>query len=144
LFNFGATTQRILDSVTFLACHFGCKVEMFVSYDALLITVHDGTMFRTRIDTSRGVAGINLWGLTRVSKLLHGLSQSQSSARDFEYALRKIRDTPLIHSIVLQVFAAGCAGARFCIVNGGDPASWVCSFLAAACIFAIRRPLAAC
>jgi uncharacterized membrane protein YjjP (DUF1212 family) len=31
----------------------------------------------------------------------------------------------------------------FCIVNGGDPASWLCSFVAGAFIFAIRRPLAA-
>jgi hypothetical protein len=43
----------------------------------------------------------------------------------------------------VQALAAGCVGAGFCIVNGGDPASWVSSFLVAALIFAMRRRLTA-
>ena len=39
LFNFGATTQRIQDSIACLARYLGCKVELLVSYDALLVTV---------------------------------------------------------------------------------------------------------
>jgi uncharacterized membrane protein YjjP (DUF1212 family) len=44
--------------------------------------------------------------------------------------------------IAVQTLAAGCAGAGFCIVNGGDPVSWICSFIVAAFIFAIRRRMA--
>jgi uncharacterized membrane protein YjjP (DUF1212 family) len=143
LFSFGATVQRIQDSVACLARYLGCKVETLVSYDALLITVNNGEGFRTRIDSARGVAGLNLLGVTRVSKLLRDLSHSKPSARDLEQTLCAIRDAPHSHRVALQAFAAGCAGVGFCIVNGGDPASWLCSFVAGAFIFAIRRPLAA-
>ena len=143
LFSFGATAQRIQDSITCLARYLGCKVETLVSYDALLITVNDSEGFRTRIDSARGVAGLNLLGVTRVSKLLRELSHSQPSAKELEQTLCAIRDAPHSHRVALQALAAGCAGVGFCIVNGGDPASWLCSFVAGAFIFAIRRPLAA-
>jgi uncharacterized membrane protein YjjP (DUF1212 family) len=143
LFNFGATAQRVQDSIACLARYLGCKVEVLVSYDALLITVHDGATFRTRIDSARGVAGLNLLGLKRVSALLRGLSQSPLAAEEIEKALGAIRDAPPVHGVGGQVIAAGCAGVGFCIVNDGDPASWFCSFVAGAFIFAIRRPLAA-
>lgn len=142
LFNFGATAKRIQDSVAYLARHLGCKVDMLVSYDALLITVNDGATFRTRIDSARRFAGLNLLGLARVSACLRGLPHSESSLEAIERALCAIRDTPPVHSVAAQTLAAGCAGAAFCVVNGGDPASWLCSFIAAAFIFAIRRPLA--
>jgi uncharacterized membrane protein YjjP (DUF1212 family) len=143
LFRFGATTQRIQDSIVSLARYLGCKVEMLVSYDALLLTLNDGATFRTRIGSSRGVAGLNLLGLTRVSKLLRGLPHSQTNPDELEQALCAIRDAPPVHNVTGQVLAAGCAGVGFCVVNGGDPASWVCSFVAGAFIFAIRRSLAA-
>ena len=143
LFSFGATAQRIQDSITCLARYLGCKVETFVSYDALLITVNDSEGFRTRLDSAREVAGLNLLGVARVSKLLRELSHSQPSAKELEQNLCAIRDAPHSHRVALQALAAGCAGVGFCIVNGGDPASWLCSFVAGAFIFAIRRPLAA-
>jgi len=143
LFSFGATAQRIQDSVSCLARYLGCKVETLVSYDALLITVNNGEGFRTRIDSARGVAGLNLLGVTRMSKLLRDLSYLRPSAKELEQTLCAIRDAPHTHRVALQVLAAGCAGVGFCIVNGGDPASWLCSFAAGAFIFAIRRPLAA-
>lgn len=143
LFSFGATTQRVQDSIVCLARYLGCEVEILVSHDALLITVNQGPTFRTRIDAAHGIAGLNLLGLVQVSGFLRGLSHSQPSPADVEEELCLIRDTPLLHGVVAQTLAAGCAGAGFCIVNGGDPASWAGSFIAAAFIFAIRRPLAA-
>ncbi len=143
MFSFGATAQRIQDSITVLPGNPGCKVETLVSYDALLITVNDGEGFRTRIDSARGVAGLNLLGVTRVRKLLRELSHSQPSAKELEQTLCAIRDAPHSHRVALQALAAGCAGVGFCIVNGGIWASWLCCFVAGAFIFAIRRPLAA-
>jgi uncharacterized membrane protein YjjP (DUF1212 family) len=81
--------------------------------------------------------------VTRVSNLLRELPHSQPSAKELEQTLCAIRDAPHSHRVALQALAAGCAGVGFCIVNGGDPASWLCSFAAGAFIFAIRRPLAA-
>ena len=143
LFSFGATAQRIQDSIACLARYLGCEVETLVSYDALLITVNDREGFRTRLDSARGVAGLNLLGVTRVSKLLRELSHSQPATKELEQTLCAIRDAPHSHRVALQALAAGCAGVGFCIVNGGDPTSWLCSFVAGAFIFAIRRPLAA-
>ncbi len=143
LFSFGATTQRIHDSIVCLARYLQCDVEMLVSYDALLLTVSTGGgTFRTRIDSSRGVAGLNLLGLTRVSEVLRGIPNSKPTPEDLERTLCTLRDTPSVHGLLSRVFAAGCAGAGFCIANGGDPLSWVCSFLVAGFIFAIRQPLA--
>ena len=67
LFNFGATTQRVQDSIVCLARYLGCEVEILVSHDALLITVNQGPTFRTRIDAAHGIAGLNLLGLVQVS-----------------------------------------------------------------------------
>jgi uncharacterized membrane protein YjjP (DUF1212 family) len=143
LFSFGATTQRIQDSIACLARHLGCNVEILVSYDALMITVWDKATFRTRIDSPRGVAGLNLLGLIRISELLRSLPNSRTSGHDLERELCGIRDAPPIHGAVSQTLAAGCAGAGFCVANGGDPLSWASSFVAAGFIFSIRRPLAA-
>ena len=142
LFGLGATAQRVHDSIGFLARHLGCKVDVLVSYDALLITVNDGAAIRTRIDSSQKVAGLDLLGLMRVSQLLRDLPQSQPGPQEIERALCAIRDTPPRHGFAWQAIAAGCAGAGFCIVNGGDPASWVGTFIASAVIFSIRRQLA--
>jgi uncharacterized membrane protein YjjP (DUF1212 family) len=143
LFNFGATAQRIKDSIAYLARHLGCKVDMLLSYDALLITVNDGESYRTRIDSSRRFAGLNILGLTRTSAWLRGLIGAQPNAAQLENALCAIRDTPPTHGVPIQAIAAGCAGWAFCVVNGGDPRSWLGSFLAAVAIFGIRRALAA-
>jgi uncharacterized membrane protein YjjP (DUF1212 family) len=143
LFRFGATAQRIQDSITHLARYLGYKVDILVSYDALLLTVNDGTTYRTRIGSARGVAGLNLTGLVRVSESLRGLSRAPFAPEQIESALCAIRDAPPAYGVAAQVLAAGCAGAAFCIVNGGDPLSWAGSFMASAVIFILRRPLAA-
>src|SRR5262245_27678532 len=93
LFSFGATTQRIQDSVRWLARHLGCSVEMLVSYDALLITAGDGTTYRTRIDSSREVAGLNLSGLAKVSRLLRGIPDALPEPAALERDLCVIRDS---------------------------------------------------
>src|SRR6185503_10540602 len=92
LFSFGATAQRIQDSITCLARYLGCTVETLVSYDALLITVKGSEGFRTRIDSARGVAGLNLLGVMRVSHLLRELPHSQPGAKELEQTLCAIRD----------------------------------------------------
>jgi uncharacterized membrane protein YjjP (DUF1212 family) len=143
LFNFGATTKRIQDSIGYLARHLGCKVDMLVSYDALLITVNDGETLRTRIDSTRRFAGLNLIGLVRVSEWLRGLPGSQFSPAELERTLSEIRDAPPVHGTAAHLLAAGCAGAGFCIVNGGDPVSWACTFVVGAFVFAFRRLLLA-
>src|SRR5262245_9106249 len=79
LFNFGATAERIQQSVAYLARHLGCKVEMLISYDALLMAVDDGTKVRTRIESSQRAASLNLIGLARVGDWLQQLPHSGSS-----------------------------------------------------------------
>lgn len=143
LFNFGATTQRIQDSVAYLARHLGCKVDMLLSYDALLITIDDGETLRTRIDSSERAAGLNLLGLVNVSQWLRNVPNSQSSPAELERELAAIRDASPGHAVAVQAIAAACAGAAFCVVNGGDPLSWLCSAAGSALIFAVRRRFAA-
>lgn len=138
LFSFGATAQRIQDSVAVLARYLGCRVDMLVSYDALLITVTEGATFRTRIDSAEKSAGLDLVGLVRVSQWLRDLARSRPGPGEIDEALRAIRDAPPASRLVLRALAAGGAGAAFCALNGGDPVSWSCCFVAAAFIFAIR------
>jgi uncharacterized membrane protein YjjP (DUF1212 family) len=142
LFSFGATAQRVLDSVTRLARSVGCQVDALVSYDALIITVDDGRTFRTRIDSSRRGSGLDLLGLARVSELIHALPSSRNGLQEFTRILHSISAGPPIHGFGVRAAAAGCAGLGFCIVNGGDPASWICSFAAALVIFVMRGALA--
>lgn len=143
LFNFGATTQRIHDSVAYLARYLGCEVDMLLSYDALLISVNDGETLRTRIDSSSRFAGLNLPGLVKISLWLRSLPDSRPSPVQLERELTALRDEPISHNPMAQAIAAACAGAAFCIVNGGDPVSWICSAAGSALIFAARRKLIA-
>jgi uncharacterized membrane protein YjjP (DUF1212 family) len=141
LFEFGATAQRIHDSVARLARHLGFEAGMLVSYDALLLTLSDGAGSRTEIDSSRQSAGVDLIGLARVSHLLRCLGPLDAAT--IEERLRAIRDAPPSLGLASRTVAAGSAGTAFCILNGGDPASWIASFAGSAFIFAIRRPIAA-
>jgi uncharacterized membrane protein YjjP (DUF1212 family) len=141
LFNFGATTQRIQDSIEHLAQHLGCKVDMLLSYDALLITVDDGETLWTRIDSSHRFAGLNLVGLVKVSQWLRTLPDLPPNPAQLDRELTAIRDQAPTHGIMPLAFAAACAGAAFCIVNLGDPTSWICSAAGSALIFGVRRNL---
>jgi uncharacterized membrane protein YjjP (DUF1212 family) len=142
LFNFGATAQRIQESVACLARHLGCKLDMLISYDSLLMAVDDGAQVKTRIDSSQRAASLNLTGLSRVGDWLRQLPHSRSSPAELEQELAELRHAPHRHHWSTLTLAAGCAGLAFCIANGGDPISWFCSFVASSFIFLIRRPLA--
>src|SRR5206468_1156225 len=71
------------------------------------------------------------------------LTYQQSSPERIEQALCAFRDAPPRQGVVSRALAAGCAGAAFCVLNGGDPISWVCSFIVGTVILGIRGPLAA-
>ncbi len=143
LFDFGATADRIRSSVAFLGRRLGCDVDLLITHDALVITVDDGATATTRVEASRRMAGLDLTGLVRVSGVLRGLVPSPFDRDRIDRALVDIRAAPPLHGLPARAVAAACAGAGFCIVNGGDAASALWSAIAATLVFAIRRPLAA-
>ena len=114
-------------------------MDVLVSDDALIITVDDGSTVRNGIDSSSRVFGLNLLGLTRVSQYLRTLTYQQSSPERIEQALCALRDAPPGLGVVCRALAAGCAGAAFCVLNGGD-VSWVYSFIVGTAILGIRGP----
>jgi uncharacterized membrane protein YjjP (DUF1212 family) len=122
---------------------FGRKIDLIVAHDSLLVDVDDGPASSTGIDSSPRVTGLNLTGLVRVRKWLSEGPAAASAPEDLEAALCALRDAPPVHHAAVQAVAAGCAGTCFCMVNGGDPLSWGCSFVGSALIFALRRLLAA-
>ncbi|NJO55358.1 MAG: threonine/serine exporter family protein [Rhodospirillales bacterium] len=56
-----------------------------------------------------------------------------------EAALCAIRDDRHLRGFVPLVLAAAGTGAAFCLVNGGDPRSWICSAVASGVVFGLRR-----
>lgn len=142
LFQFGASTRRILDSVEQLVARLGvARVHMLVSYDALSVTVSDGPSFRTKIDESKDVAGLNIIGMLAISKLLHDLDRKSLGYQEVKRRLGVIRAMGTAWIGWMQALACGAVSAAYSLLNGGDPIAWIGSFIGGVVIYGVKCKL---
>jgi uncharacterized membrane protein YjjP (DUF1212 family) len=140
LFRYGASTQRIIDSMETLHARLGGdRLEVLVAYDAITITSFAGDASCTRLDASREPAGVNKHGLRELRILLLENPAQPLTIDHVRSRLREIASAPdLLRPFPWKWLAAAVASAGFCSFNGGDNAALVIAALASIVIYALR------
>ena len=142
LFQCGATTQRIIDSIQHLHDHLGTEeIHVLVSYDAILITTTSGENFRTKIDQSRSFASVNITQLMEISRYLRGLKDRELNVSGVRGELERIRSMKGNFKLIPLLVAAGLTNVGFGFLNGGDTAALSIVFFSAIVIFMARHLL---
>ena len=139
LFRFGASTQRIIDSMELLYRRMGGgRLEVLVAYDAITVTASEGARLCTEIDASREVAGTNIHGLGQIRRMLAAESDSWT-VESCRARIAEIANTPEMAAVFpWKWLAAGAASAGFCAFNGGDAPAIGIAAVVALVIFAVR------
>ena len=120
LYRFGASAQRIIDSMQVLNRHLGgADVRILVNPDAIMVTTIAGEEYRTKIDTVPATGSIDNGIVTEISSLLHSLTPESNAVRIRAELDRMNRDVGSKGVISMMVVTA-VAMAAFGLLNGGD------------------------
>lgn len=143
LFRFGASTQRVIDSMELFHSHLGGgKLEILVAYDAITVTATEGTETCTLVDAAREVAGVNIRAQGEIRRMLLGDDAATWDLARFRERLLEIAATPpVLPAVPWHWVAAGVVSAAFCAFNGGDWMASAISVPSALIIFTVRREL---
>lgn len=143
LFRFGASTQRVIDSMELLHSHLGGgKLEVLVAYDAITVTATEGAQTCTLVDAAREVAGVNIRAQGEIRRMLLNKDAATWDVARFRERLLEIGAAPpVLPAVPWHWIAAGVVSAAFCAFNGGDWSAIAIAVAAALVIFTVRREL---
>lgn len=143
LFRFGASTQRIIDSMELLHSRLGGeRLAVLVTYDAITVTTATGSESCTRMDASHEVAGVNIHGLSEIRRLLLDGAPADFEPSAFRERLAAITAAPTLPPMhPARWLASGAVAGGFGAFNGGDGGAILIAFLAAQVIFVTRTIL---
>jgi uncharacterized membrane protein YjjP (DUF1212 family) len=143
LFRYGASTQRIIDSMELLHKRLGGeKLEVLVTYDAITVTATESGRICTLVDASSEVAGVNIHAQGKIRRLLLQHEEETRDPARFRARLHEISSEPdLLAIFPWRWLAAGAVSAGFCAFNGGDWAAIGIAIAASLVIFAVRFEL---
>lgn len=138
----GAHCGRINRNIQRFADRWNFKVDLFISFTLLSITVTDlndptNTITVNRRSTTNGVHfGI----LTSISLLSWSVYESNLTLEETEKEIEKIRRTPR-HPIWFVRLGIGAACASLCILAGGDHINAIVAFIAATLGLIIKQTI---
>jgi uncharacterized membrane protein YjjP (DUF1212 family) len=123
LYRFGASTQRIIDSMQVLNRHLGgLDVRILVNPDAIMVTTVTGATYRTKIDSIPATGSIDNGVVSEISSMLHSLTPEMTLAKIRSDLDRMNRDRGSKGVWAMMVVTA-LAMAAFGLLNGGDLSS---------------------
>jgi uncharacterized membrane protein YjjP (DUF1212 family) len=139
LYRFGASAQRIIDSMQVLNHHLGgLDVRIVVNPDAILVTTVTGAEYRTKIDTIPSTGVIDNGIVSEISSLLHSLTPELTHVKIKTELDRMNRDRGSKGVLIMMVVTA-IAMAAFGLLNGGDISSVLVVLPATALSFLVFR-----
>ena len=123
LYRFGASSQRIIDSMQVLNRHLGGReVHILVNPDAFMVTTVSGAEYRTKIDTIPSTWTIDNGVVSEISSMLHSLSPETNHVKIRAQLERMNRDRGSRGTLSMMAVTT-LAMAAFGLLNGGDLAS---------------------
>ena len=141
LYRFGASAQRIIDSMQVLNHHLGgADVRILVNPDAIMITTVTGAEYRTKIDMIPSTGSIDNSVVSRISTLLHSLTPDTTHLQIREELDQMNRDRGSGGAISMMVVTA-VAMAAFGLLNGGDLSSIIVVLPATALSYLVFRSM---
>ncbi len=141
LYRFGASAQRIIDSMQVLNRHLGGRdVRILVNPDAIMVTTVAGAEYRTKIDTVPSTGTIDNGIVSEISSMLRSLTYQTDHIRIRAELDRMNRDRGS-KGILSMMAVASVAMAAFGLLNGGDLSSVLVVLPATALSFLVYRAM---
>ena len=141
LYQSGAASQRIIDSLRHICEHCGANVDVLVTDDAILVTTRSGEKFHTGLNSTREVAGVNTAGLAAMSQYLNSLAKKPQTLEEIKATFNNFRQQPKLYPNWLVITLVSLACAAFGKLNGGDFASSLIVIPATAIAIITRQQL---
>ena len=139
LFEFGASVQRVSDSVRFCALTFGDQdVHVLVGYESIEVSRRDGDRTHIRMHAFREPVRVNATVLQGVSRLLSSLRAGCDGPDVVSSRLQALRNLPPVFPAWVTVIAVGAACAAFAWLNNADILSLWVVLVAASAGFAAK------
>jgi uncharacterized membrane protein YjjP (DUF1212 family) len=139
LYRFGASAQRIIDSMQVLNHHFGgSEVRILVNPDAIMVTTVYGATYRTKIDTIPSTGTIDNGIVSKISSLLHALTPETAHV-NIRMELDRMNQERGSKGTWTMMVVTALAMAAFGLLNGGDISSVLVVLPATALSFLVFR-----
>ncbi len=141
LYRFGASSQRIIDSMQVLNRHLGgMDLRILINPDAIMITTVSGAEYRTKIDKVPSTGTIDHTIVSEISSMLHTLTPETDHTKIRAELDRMNRDRGS-RGIVPMMIVTAVAMAAFGLLNGGDLSSILVVLPATALSYLVFRLL---
>jgi len=120
LFENGADTAEVHESVVRFAAAFGCEAHLMVSYEVLLLTLVAGGQFRTKVGYRVPAMNVNMAAIADVSSLVEEVANGRRGMAEVRAELEDVEGRPPVYGRWIVVVALGLTAASLARLFGGD------------------------
>jgi uncharacterized membrane protein YjjP (DUF1212 family) len=141
LFENGADTAEVLESVVRFAAAFGYEANLMVSYEVLLLTLVASGQFRTKVGHRVPAISVNMAAIADVSRLVGEVESGQKGMADAQAALEAVEHQPPAYRRWVVVFTLGLTAGSLARLFGGDWPTFAIAWLAGSTGMWLRQEL---
>ena len=120
LFENGADTAEVHESVVRFAAGFGYEAHLMVSYEVLLLTLVAGGQFRTKVGYRVPAMNVNMAAIAGVSSLVGEVENGRRGMAEVRAELEDVEGRPPVYGRWIVVVALGLTAASLARLFGGD------------------------
>jgi len=141
LFENGADTAEVHESVVRFAAAFGYEAHLMVSYEVLLLTLVAGGQFRTKVGYRVPAMNVNMAAITGVSSLVGEVENGRRGMAEVRAELEDVEGRPPVYGRWIVVVALGLTAASLARLFGGDWPTFGIAWLAGSTGMWLRQEL---
>ena len=141
LFENGADTAEVHESVVRFAAAFGYEAHLMVSYEVLLLTLVAGGQFRTKVGYRVPAMNVNMAAIADVSTLVGEVENGRRGMAEVRAELEDVEGRPPVYGRWIVVVALGLTAASLARLFGGDWPTFGIAWLAGSTGMWLRQEL---
>jgi uncharacterized membrane protein YjjP (DUF1212 family) len=141
LFENGADTAEVHESVVRFAAAFGYEAHLMVSYEVLLLTLVAGGQFRTKVGYRVPAMNVNMAAIAGVSSLVGEVENGRRGIAEVRAELEDVEGRPPVYGRWIVVVALGLTAASLARLFGGDWPTFGIAWLAGSTGMWLRQEL---
>jgi uncharacterized membrane protein YjjP (DUF1212 family) len=141
LFENGADTAEVHESVVRFAAAFGYEAHLMVSYEVLLLTLVAGGQFRTKVGYRVPAMNVNMAAIAGVSSLVGEVENGRREMAEVRAELEDVEGRPPVYGRWIVVVALGLTAASLARLFGGDWPTFGIAWLAGSTGMWLRQEL---
>jgi uncharacterized membrane protein YjjP (DUF1212 family) len=141
LFENGADTAEVHESVVRFAAAFGYEAHLMVSYEVLLLTLVAGGQFRTKVGYRVPAMNVNMAAIAGVSTLVGEVENGRRGMAEVRAELEDVEGRPPVYGRWIVVVALGLTAASLARLFGGDWPTFGIAWLAGSTGMWLRQEL---